>query len=292
MFHMATVPPHELDITNYDLYELFALFRMHPDTATAEQLRAAKKIVLHTHPDKSNLPTAYFLFYKKAYDIVAEFVQEHTRITADVTAAASTARADMTETDKGVKRAIGEIPTHEFSKTFNRMFESVAVPSRPKRDNTWFHDETPQFDTNVSSVSAISSAIDRIRAPVTNTALTLAVGAAAITSLRAGDAYYGDEDEDGAYISSDIFSSLKYEDLRKVHKDQTVFAVAEARRDTPAIREKNIAPLSNSASRQILAESEAARRQAMIQKEYHAKLRGIRNAEVQRSALSQLLHLT
>jgi hypothetical protein len=40
--------------------------------------------------------------------------------------------------------------------------------------------------------------------------------------------YDDDENEQqGHYISSDPFSKLKFDDLRKVHKDQTILAVSE-----------------------------------------------------------------
>jgi hypothetical protein len=35
------------------------------------------------------------------------------------------------------------------------------------------------------------------------------------------------EDDPNQYIACDAFSKLKYDDLRKVHRDQTVFAVSE-----------------------------------------------------------------
>ena len=39
--------------------------------------------------------------------------------------------------------------------------------------------------------------------------------------------YDEDDEDDQNYISADIFSKLKFDDLRKVHKDQTVFNISE-----------------------------------------------------------------
>ena len=36
-----------------------------------------------------------------------------------------------------------------------------------------------------------------------------------------------DDDNSNEYVGSNIFDKLKYDDLRKVHKDETVFAVSE-----------------------------------------------------------------
>ena len=59
----------DLNIDNYNLDELLKLFHLSYDF-TASDLKQAKRIVLRTHPDKSNLPKEYFLFFSKAYKII------------------------------------------------------------------------------------------------------------------------------------------------------------------------------------------------------------------------------
>ena len=56
----------DLNIDNYDLNDILALFKINADF-DENDLKAAKKIVLKTHPDKSKLGPEYFLFYSKAY---------------------------------------------------------------------------------------------------------------------------------------------------------------------------------------------------------------------------------
>jgi hypothetical protein len=48
-----------------------------------------------------------------------------------------------------------------------------------------------------------------------------------LTYRSGNNLFDDDEDKSDFYISSDPFSKLKYDDLRKVHKDQTIFAVGE-----------------------------------------------------------------
>jgi hypothetical protein len=62
---------YNLDINSYSLEEMFGLFNLTYDL-TEESMRAAKKKVLMIHPDKSNLPSEYFLFYKEAYEIILD----------------------------------------------------------------------------------------------------------------------------------------------------------------------------------------------------------------------------
>ena len=56
----------DLNIENYDLDDILNLFKM-PKNFVEEDVKAAKKIVLKTHPDKSGLSPDYFRFYSKAY---------------------------------------------------------------------------------------------------------------------------------------------------------------------------------------------------------------------------------
>ena len=52
----------DLDINNYDLQDILHLFKL-PVNFDEQDLKRAKQIVLKTHPDKSNLPSDYFIFY-------------------------------------------------------------------------------------------------------------------------------------------------------------------------------------------------------------------------------------
>ena len=59
---------HNLNIHMYNFQELLDLFNLQHNFSLAE-LKQAKKVVLRTHPDKSKLPSEYFLFYKKSGEI-------------------------------------------------------------------------------------------------------------------------------------------------------------------------------------------------------------------------------
>jgi len=59
----------DLDIDNYDLTELWALFNLE-NGFTKTDLKSAYRIVLKTHPDKSGLPKEYFLFFSRAFKMI------------------------------------------------------------------------------------------------------------------------------------------------------------------------------------------------------------------------------
>jgi len=59
----------DLNIDNYNLPDILALFNL-PTLFNHEDLKRAKLSVLKMHPDKSQLPKEYFLFFTKAYRIL------------------------------------------------------------------------------------------------------------------------------------------------------------------------------------------------------------------------------
>lgn len=59
----------DLNIDNYNLSDILSLFHL-PTLFNEDDLKRAKLTVLKTHPDKSQLPKEYFLFFTKAYRIL------------------------------------------------------------------------------------------------------------------------------------------------------------------------------------------------------------------------------
>ena len=59
----------DLNIDNYNLSDILSLFHL-PTLFNEDDLKRAKLAVLKTHPDKSQLPKEYFLFFTKAYRIL------------------------------------------------------------------------------------------------------------------------------------------------------------------------------------------------------------------------------
>jgi len=57
----------DLNINNYSADDLYKLFGINTTNLTENIMREAKKLVLKTHPDKSQLEPKYFLFFSAAY---------------------------------------------------------------------------------------------------------------------------------------------------------------------------------------------------------------------------------
>jgi hypothetical protein len=112
---------HNLNIHMYSLDELLGLFEL-TYNMTQTELRNAKRRVLMLHPDKSKLPPEYFLFYKKAFEVVVQFYENNNKQNQDMTEEATTYRPlnnDLNKaTIKKVATVAGEMAPKEFQNKF------------------------------------------------------------------------------------------------------------------------------------------------------------------------------
>jgi hypothetical protein len=117
-----------------------------------------------------------------------------------------------------------------------------------------------------------------------------------------GTKLYDDDDNDNDYVSCDPFSKLKFDDLRKVHKDQTVFAVSE--RDIQNVRQyssvdhfmrergnQSLTPLEKQEAEQLLSVRDKQYREKIMQKEHSSNLKSMEYAEKNKNVLSNFLRL-
>jgi hypothetical protein len=120
---------------------------------------------------------------------------------------------------------------------------------------------------------------------------------------NSGNSFYEDEDPN-EYISSDPFSKLKYDDLRKVHKDQTIFAVCEndfqkvAKFSSVDQYQQNRTKESQSygrsdkeADNRILAKQEEARKQQHLQRLHASNLKSMQYENMNKDVLSSFMYL-
>ena len=146
---------HNLKIENYSFEELLGLFDLTYDI-TFEDMKRAKKKVLMIHPDKSKLPSDYFLFYKKAFDLVVQYYDNKTKQVRKV----PKEKIDydpigldaITITKNQLNKSIKKMGNENFQNKFNEMFEKNMVTKTDTAKNDWFKNNEPAYkqDTNVS----------------------------------------------------------------------------------------------------------------------------------------------
>ena len=286
---------HNLNIHMYSLEEILGLFDLDYDIDT-EGIKKAKRKVLMLHPDKSRLSADYFLFYKKAFDIVIGYYNEQTRHTRKPNN--DTIYSHINETDKNVKKTISGIKNEDFHKKFNELFEqNVSVKPDPSK-NEWFKNNEPIYNNleNIS-VSNMNNAFDTIKS--SNSVVLRNTG---IKTLGGGGTNLYDDETDDGYVTCDPFSKLKFDDLRKVHKDQTVMSVSE--RDFDSVQKYNsmdhlmqergratLTPFDNSESERILETRQKEHERVIMRKQHEATLKSIENEKKGKTLLGNFLRL-
>ena len=298
---------HNLDIHMYSLKELLGLFNTDYNM-TFEDLKRAKKQVLMTHPDKSKLPAEYFLFYKKAFDIVVNFYNNQNKqtqnITAENTTYVPTSISDTNKsTSKQITSAINKLNKDEFQDKFNKLFETNMVKKTNNTRNEWFSKDEPIYD-NSDDVNSknMGQIFDKIKDKQSGMVKYKGVENLVVNS-GSGYNLYDDDEADDTYVTSDPFSKLKFDDLRKVHKDETVLSVSE--RDYNKVKKyssvdhfmrergnQTLTPIEKQEAERMLSIQEQQYRERMMNKEHSSNLQTMHFAEKNKAVLSQFLRLT
>jgi hypothetical protein len=303
----APAPDHNLNINTYSLEELLGIFDLKYHI-TIEDLKRAKKKVLMLHPDKSKLPADYFLFYKKAFDVVCQFYENQNKQNADISSK-NTAYVPIkapTSAVKQVSTVIEKMGEKGFQDKFNELFEkNMAKKPDPER-NAWFKTDEPayQIDAHVNTKN-MGEVLETIKQK--NQGMVKYTG---VQSLYTGGQpgpgaglYDDDGDEQSdEYVSCDPFSKLKYDDLRKVHKDQTVFSVSEADFSKlpkyASVDQYNRAraetagkPLDKTEAEAILANREREMQEKMMQRQYQSSLRTMEYEQKNKNVMASFLYL-
>ena len=288
---------HNLDISMYSFKEVLELFDLN-DNFNMEDLKKAKKKVLMIHPDKSNLPSEYFLFYKKAYEIIYHFFEENIKQSKAVPTEKMEYSAMNTseEMKSQINKSISSMKNGEFNKKFNEIFDkNMSTPIENK--NEWFQKNEALYEESVSSRGNIGEAMNRIREQ--NSGLVRYNG---IQTLNRGGTNLYDDDTN-SYITCDPFSKLKFDDLRKVHKDETIFSVNEndinnmktysTMENLKQDRERQtLTPMEKMEAEKMMNFRRKEKEEWIRNKQYESSLKSMENQEKSKSILSNFLRLT
>ena len=299
---MAT---HNLNINTYNLDEILELFHLSYNISVND-LKRAKKVVLMTHPDKSKLGPEYFLFYKKAFDVVVQFyVNQHKQNQIVPTEEQKYEPINASNINKSAVRkvtsVINEMSPSEFNSKFNQLFDA-NMSSKPNAErNSWFTKDEPSYnvdgDVNKQNMGVM---FDIMKHQQNSTVLSRYRGVENLTSGSGSNLY--DEEDNDEYVQCDPFSKLKFDDLRKVHKDQTVLAVSE--KDINNVQlyssidqynrvrgQQTLTPLEKSEAERLLSTQEQQFKQRIMQKEYQSNLRTMEYEQKNKTVLSSFLQL-
>ena len=298
---------HNLNIHMYSLDELLGLFDL-TYNITLNDLKRAKKIVLKTHPDKSKLDSKYFLFYKQAFDVVVRFYDNQNKQSQVATPQNTVYHTNNlfntndSQTNKKISSVINDMSKHDFNNRFNDLFEKNMMKKVDDSKNEWFRNQDSIYSSDVQvNSSNMGQIFNNIKDK--QSGMVKYRGVENIIANKSSNSSYHDDDDDESYVSSDPFSKLKFDDLRKVHKDETVFSVSERDYDKVTkyssvdhfMRERSnqsTTPLSKPEAEQLLAQQEQLYREKMMKKEYSSNLQNMQYEEKNKAILSNFLRLT
>lgn len=305
---------YNLDIQTYSFQDILTLFELpEANNITQEQLKRAKLMVLKTHPDKSRLPPDFFLFYSEALKIIVEFYNNQQRSTKEITTTEikyDDNIAGIFENNPAVLEKINSIPSNKFQKVFNDLFDKNQMGKQIVNKNEWFSkDENDDiFAVKVANISSMNKTFEQIKEKQQGMVIYKGVRELPWSGISASNLYEdidGDGNGDGngnVYIENDPFSKLKFEDIKKVHKNETIFAVGEKDYDKipkyQSVEQYNTARNTNDIyieteeeNRRILKQRETDFQNKMIQREYLMKKKEIETINKNKSIYSYFLQI-
>ncbi len=197
----------DLDIDNYSLDDLLNLFNLSWNFSE-DQLKDCKKMVLMTHPDKSKLEPKFFIFFKKAYSILYKVY------TSKQYGKNNETREDFFSEDD--EKFILKFKKHKnFNKIFNELFDKHHR-SQDDGYSDWLKSDEDITNSKVSNMRDVNTEIERQKKLIRTLVKT-----DAIQSLEYGNHTTLDQDKPN-YYSSDIFSTLQYEDVKRAHVESVI----------------------------------------------------------------------
>ena len=204
----------DLNLNNYDLYDILNLFKLSIHFNKSE-LKQAYKQTLMTHPDKSKLDKKYFLFFSSAFKILKQVFDFNNRANACVASSTNVEFIDNKE-HAAMAEKIKNKP--HFNKWFNELFEKVKVydAEHDSGYNEWFHSNKDINTTTIHTMSEMNEAFDIKKAQSRELILH-----SKIHDLGGHDGYTLSRSMPENY-GSEIFSKLQFEDLKKAHTETVV----------------------------------------------------------------------
>ena len=204
----------DLNIDNYNLQELLSLFSI-SENFSEKDMKEAKKIVLKTHPDKSGLDPKYFLFFSKAYKIIYGIFEFRETNKKDHSKYKT---LDNPENDEIIKNALdSNTVKKDFNKWFNELFEKSKIEDEYNNSG---YENWLRSDEDLENFSNLNKEQQEIKLEEKRNKIKTLSKFNEIKDIQGGG--YDLLRQKPEDYSSDIFSSLAFEDLKKAHQESII----------------------------------------------------------------------
>lgn len=254
----------DLNIDNYDLNDILKLFKI-PFNYTQEDLKNCKKVVLKTHPDKSQLDKKYFLFFTKAYKLLFQIYTFRHKINIKQEDFEKDYDPEY-DIEKENDEIINKIKSSKnFNKLFNEIFENMSINNNKNGYGDWIKNETSNLaNLNCKNIREMRNVINKKKST-----MDTVLSKYDFNEMHSSYGLSNLEDSCDNY-SSDIFSKLRYDDLKDAHENtlipvidtnvkQKYNTVEDIKRErNNIIQPHNEIESNNILNRQKISEEEAA----------------------------------
>lgn len=238
----------DLNIDNYNLQELLNLFSIKDDFSERD-MKNAKKIVLKMHPDKSGLDSKYFFFFSKAYKILYglyEFRQTNTNHHKKYETLDN--NNNNNNNDEIIKNALdNNIVKKNFNKWFNELFEKGKIDDEYNRSG---YESWLRSDEDLDNFIDLNKEEQEIRLEEKRNKIKTLTKYDEIKDIQGGGYNLLREKPDS--YSSDIFSNLQFEDLKKAHQESIIPITS---RDINNIEQRSMTKIKTQRDEKILLPS-------------------------------------
>jgi curved DNA-binding protein CbpA len=210
----------DLDIDNYNLEDILKLFELDINY-TSGDLKRAKMKALKTHPDKSGFDNEIFIFFSKAYNILSKLYKLKNKTEKKV----ENIDYDENDMEKEVgnkellQMTLDKLSKKKFSRWFNDLFEKSNGKSNLDGYGDWLKSSEGLSTEKVSNKSEFDEMFKKKKRE----------GRALVVKNDIQDIVNNTGsmlDNSETVYSSDVFSKLRYEDVKRAHME-TVVPVTE-----------------------------------------------------------------
>lgn len=202
----------DLDIDNYNIEDILELFNLTFDFGH-QDLKNAKLVALKTHPDKSGLDQNIFLFFIKAYKVLEEIYyfrnkkKQSTEYTLE----------DNNKENEILLNKLNGLSVKKFNTWFNKMFDDVNIKDKNNGYGDWLKSEDNLMNIKVNNMNEFKNAFNKCKKECSSLILKRDINY--INGNNMGSNLI---DGDNELYSSNIFSALKYNDLKQVFMETVI----------------------------------------------------------------------
>ena len=279
---------HDLDLDNYKLNDILNLFKV-PYDFDEKDLKRAYRQVLMIHPDKSKLDAKYFHFYVEAYKILSNIYYFHHRKKQ------STEYEEQTISEEH-KIILDNIDKNKFNEWFNKMFEKVKILDNEQDSGyeQWLRSNKDIFDTTSVAKNDMDAVFEKRKKQCRDLVVIND-----LQEIGSNGGYELARNRPKEY-SSEIFSKLTYNDLKKAHIETVVPVTKEDYDRIPKFKNgesyvrhrKEVTVSSLDQAKQLMAKKKERAKKTNMERAFYIYKQDEQIEKMNKKWWGQLKHLT